>query len=128
MVAAGQLLRRVGARGLAGAGVVLDPEQAREELEPYSRMAGGMVKDALEEADINRGGAQPVVKIKCRTCAALNDDDAKFCKACGQPLSFISLHRCQKWRGRGLAALVPCAHKAAGAGGRSWPLVTRLPA
>lgn len=32
----------------AGSGVILDPEKAKEELEPFSRMAGGMVKDALD--------------------------------------------------------------------------------
>ena len=52
----GGFVRGIGARGLAGSGVVLDPEQARRELEPYSRMAGGMVKDALDEADVKLGG------------------------------------------------------------------------
>jgi hypothetical protein len=46
----------IGSRGLAGAGVVLDPQQARKDLEPWSRMAGGMAKDALEAADIHPGG------------------------------------------------------------------------
>ena len=50
LIIVGMNLRKIGARGLAGAGVVLDPEKAREELEPYSRMAGGMAKDALDEA------------------------------------------------------------------------------
>ncbi|MDI6772025.1 MAG: hypothetical protein QME77_05495, partial [bacterium] len=50
LLAAGSAIRTVGARGLAGSGVILDPERARQELEPYARMAGGMVKDALEEA------------------------------------------------------------------------------
>ena len=46
-------IRGIGAKGLAGSGVVLDPDKARDELEPYSRMAGGMVKDAMDEAQIN---------------------------------------------------------------------------
>ncbi len=54
-------------RALAGSGVVLDPKKAREDLEPYSRMAGGMVKDALDEADISLGGKrEKVIMIKCR--------------------------------------------------------------
>ncbi len=56
---AGRLLMNVGSRGLAGSGVVLDPQQAREDLEPWSRMAGGMAKDALDEANIHLGGAAP---------------------------------------------------------------------
>ena len=87
MIIAGSVIRGIGARGLAGSGVVLDPEQAREELKPYSRMAGGMVKDVLEEADINLGGGggepQKVVVIKCRACGFLNEEDSKFCQECG---------------------------------------------
>jgi len=66
---------------------VLDPEKAREDLEPYSRMAGGMVKDAMDEAAVKLGGGEPekVVMIKCRACGKLNDEDAKFCKECAQP-------------------------------------------
>lgn len=84
----GMLVRGVAARGLAGSGVFLDPEQAREELEPYSRMTGGMVKDALDEADINLGGREPtqVIKVKCRSCGGLNQETAKFCQECGTKL------------------------------------------
>jgi hypothetical protein len=53
LIIVGGFVRGIGARGLAGSGVVLDPAQAREDLEPYSRMAGGMVKDALEETNLN---------------------------------------------------------------------------
>ena len=49
---AGGIMTNIGQRGLAGAGVVLDPEAARRDVEPWSRMAGGMLKDALDEADI----------------------------------------------------------------------------
>lgn len=51
----GAFLMNIGSRGLAGSGVVLDPQQARKDLEPWSRMAGGIAKDALEEADIHLG-------------------------------------------------------------------------
>ena len=48
----GGVLVNVGRAGLAGSGVVLDPERAREDLEPWARMAGGMMKDGLDEAGI----------------------------------------------------------------------------
>jgi len=87
----GGILRRVGARGLAGSGIVLDPDRAREELEPYSRMVGGMAKDALDEADIDLDHScsrspERVVMIKCRACGKLNEEDSKFCQECGQAL------------------------------------------
>ena len=85
----GQMIRHVGARGLAGSGVVLNPGQARKDLEPYSRMAGGMVKDALDEADVNLGSGrsskpEQVIMIKCRDCGKLNEEDSKFCQECGE--------------------------------------------
>ena len=87
LLIAGGLVRGIGARGLAGSGVVLDPERARGELEPYSRMAGGMVKDALDEADVNLGGkSEKVIMIKCRACGKLNEEDSKFCQECGKQI------------------------------------------
>ena len=88
LIVVGSLMRRSGARGLAGSGAVLDPEKARDELEPYTRMAGGMVKDALDEANINLGGGKPerVVMIKCRECGTLNEEDSKFCQECGEKI------------------------------------------
>jgi len=52
LIVAGGVLRSVGARGAAGAGVVLAPQQARRDLEPWSRMAGGMLKDAVDESGL----------------------------------------------------------------------------
>jgi hypothetical protein len=87
LLAIGGTVRGIGARGLAGSGVVLDPEKARQELEPYSRMAGGMVKDALDEANVNLGRkAERVVMVKCPACGKLNEEDAKFCQECGKKL------------------------------------------
>lgn len=81
----GNLLRSIGTRGLAGAGVVLDPAKARRELEPYSRMAGGMVGDALEEANVGLGSrVEKVVMIKCPSCGKRNEDDSRFCQECGR--------------------------------------------
>lgn len=83
----GDFLQTIGQRGLAGAGVILDPEQSREDLQPYSRMAGGIINDALRETDLSLG-AEPktVVKIKCRDCDALNDENARFCQQCGHQI------------------------------------------
>lgn len=82
----GGLVRGIGARGLAGSGAVLDPQTARDDLEPYSRQAGGMLKDALDEAGFKPGASQPekVVMIKCPACGKLNEEDSKFCQECGQ--------------------------------------------
>ena len=84
----GGILRGIGAQGLAGSGVLLNPEKAKSELEPYSRMAGGMLKDALEEADIKLGAKEPVrvIMVKCGECGKLNEDDSKFCQECGKQL------------------------------------------
>ena len=86
--AVGRAVMGIGARGLAGSGAILDPEKAREDLEPYSRMAGGMLKDGLDEAGIDLGSkpAERVVMIKCRECGKLNEEDSKFCQECGKPL------------------------------------------
>ena len=87
LVVIGGTIRRLGARGLAGSGVVLDPERARTDLKPYSRMAGGMVQDALDETDVQLGGKpERVIMIKCRECSHLNEEDSKFCQECGKPM------------------------------------------
>ncbi len=83
----GAIVRGVGARGLAGSGMVLDPEQARRDLEPYSRMAGGMMKDALGEARLDLGGKpERVVMVKCPACGRLNEEDSRFCQECGSKI------------------------------------------
>ena len=87
LMVAGRIIQLIGARGLAGSGVVLDPQKAREELEAYSRMAGGMVKDALDEAEIAlHGTREKVVMLKCQNCGKLNEENAKFCNQCGKKL------------------------------------------
>lgn len=88
LLIAGGVTKSIAMRGLAGSGVVLDPEQARSELEPYSRMAGGMIQDALEEVDLPTGNSSPqqVIMIRCRECGQLNEEGSKFCQECGKPL------------------------------------------
>lgn len=94
----GGVLMIVGRAGFAGSGLVLDPKQARKDLEPWNRAAGGMIEDTLEEIPIvtnafrpqpppvHPSSASPVVKIRCRECQALNDETDKFCGQCGKPL------------------------------------------
>ena len=88
----GGAMRKVAARGVAGSGLVLDPDRAREDLEPWARMGGGMVRDALDETGILgqdaplRATDGDVVKVRCRECRALNDEDANFCDTCGAKL------------------------------------------
>jgi hypothetical protein len=85
----GGIIRSLGATGLAGSGAVLDPEQARKDLEPYSRMTGGMISDALSEINpnpTNEPPPRPTIKVRCRACGILNEEDARFCKQCGKPL------------------------------------------
>jgi hypothetical protein len=88
LIAAGGAMRAIAARGTAGSGLVLDPQKAREDLKPWTGMAGGMVKDVLQEADIKLGGSQPqqVVMIRCPHCQKLNEEDSKFCQECGKPI------------------------------------------
>ena len=56
-------------------------------------MGGGMLRDALDEADIHVGNSsvvvappEKVIMIKCRQCAKLNEEDSKFCQECGKTL------------------------------------------
>lgn len=85
MIFVGTLISNVGAHGKAGSGMVLDPEQAREDLKPFSRQAGGMLNDALEAADLKEHlpTGKEVIKVRCRSCGELNDEDASYCKKCG---------------------------------------------
>lgn len=90
LLAVGGFMMNVGARGAAGSGLVLDPEKAREDLSPWARTAGGLVKDALEEVRATAPQGSPeekaVIKVRCPKCRALNDEDARFCDQCGAPL------------------------------------------
>lgn len=55
-LALGQVMMRIGRSGVAGSGLKLDPEEARTDLEPWSRLSGGMLKDSLDEAGIDLSG------------------------------------------------------------------------
>jgi len=95
----GGFLMNLGRHGAAGSGVVLDPQKMRKDLEPWNRAAGGMTNDALDEIDLAKKlekkldepatpgtPAEPMVKVRCRACSALNDEHAKFCNQCGAAL------------------------------------------
>lgn len=55
-IAIGQFMMRLGRSGVAGSGLKLDPQEARRDLEPWSRMSGGMLKDTLDEAGVDLSG------------------------------------------------------------------------
>jgi hypothetical protein len=55
----GQFLMHLGRSGVAGSGLKLDPQVARRDLEPWSRMSGGMLKDTLDEAGFDLSGQSP---------------------------------------------------------------------
>lgn len=92
LIVAGNIMQSIGRKGLAGSGVVLDPEQERADMRPWSRMKGGMVNDALQEVDAVKAFTKQAeeprteIKIRCRSCKGLNPEDAKFCNHCGQPV------------------------------------------
>lgn len=95
MIVGGQFVMNIGRAGLAGSGILLDPDRARKEQEPFSRMKGGMIRDGLEEAGLvdddglklNRSSKpEQVVMIRCRECGKLNEEDSKFCQECGKKL------------------------------------------
>jgi len=52
LIIIGQFISNIGLKGKAGSGLILDPNQAREDLKPYSSQVGGMINDALEEIDL----------------------------------------------------------------------------
>lgn len=58
MMIVGGIFMRLGRMGLAGSGMVLDPEGARRDVEPWARMAGGVVKDAIDEAGVRIDGTR----------------------------------------------------------------------
>ena len=92
MMMAGGFMMNIGAKGWSGGGVILDPEKARQDVEPWSRMAGGVAQDALSEIDVVKkigdrlNAPAPQVKIRCQKCQALNEPTAKFCSQCGSAI------------------------------------------
>ena len=91
LIVIGAIIQNVGARGAAGSGIILDPDKAREDLKPYNEAMGGMINDVISNVDVlddmvKKSEEKEVIKIRCRNCQSLNDEDSKFCKSCGQML------------------------------------------
>lgn len=88
LLVAGAFVRGIGARGAAGSGLVLDPEKAREDLHPYTHMAGGMVKDAVDafKGDDSQPATKEIIRVRCPHCKALNDENDKYCGQCGKAI------------------------------------------
>ena len=85
----GAALQHVGKHGLAGSGLILDPKQAIEDNEPINRSEGSQMDDFLDEIKIDEHlgfKSTTVVKVKCRSCEALNEETDKFCGQCGNSL------------------------------------------
>ncbi len=87
----GTIVMNIGARGAAGSGLLLDPDKAREDLQPFNEAKGGMINDVINNIDVvgkitKNFEEKEVIKIRCRSCGNLNDEDAKFCKSCGKEL------------------------------------------
>jgi hypothetical protein len=53
LMIAGMATLMVGAAGAAGSGLNLDPEKAREDLEPWARLQGGLTKASLDEMGVD---------------------------------------------------------------------------
>jgi hypothetical protein len=70
LIVIGAILSAIGRAGAAGSGIILDPERARTDLEPWARMTGGVVKDALDEADIS-------FSTKATSAASSFDEDLR---------------------------------------------------
>lgn len=91
LMIAGSIVMNIGAKGAAGSGLLLDPEKAREDLKPFNEAKGGMINDVISNIDAldqitSSNEKREVIKIRCRSCAVLNDEDARFCKGCGREL------------------------------------------
>jgi hypothetical protein len=94
LIVSGELIRKIGERRATGSGLILDPEQARRDLEPFSRQGGGMLRDALDEAEIDssRGlGAEPQVMVRCLGCQALNEEGLPAVAVLGSE-TVVSMH------------------------------------
>lgn len=85
MIAIGQIIRTIGSKGIAGSGIILDPEKAREDVKPYSKAMGGVIDDVMSNVD-TKSANKEIIKIKCRNCGTLNDEDSTYCKSCGEKL------------------------------------------
>lgn len=87
----GAIVANIGAKGAAGSGLILDPKKQREDLKPYNEAKGEMINDVVSNIDAfnnlkKEKDIEEVIKIRCKNCSSLNDEDAKFCKECGKEI------------------------------------------
>lgn len=88
----GQFLMRIGSRGWAGSGVLLDPERARREIGQWEQASGNRLPDrlpgaeSLQDLEDTPDPHDPPVKLRCRNCQMLNEEYANFCSHCGAAL------------------------------------------
>jgi hypothetical protein len=83
MMFLGGVLTTIGFAGAAGSMLNLDPEKAREDLEPWARMSGGLTKASLDEmgvdipkiaSDLAGGGSAESLEERLRGLHALYKD------------------------------------------------------
>ena len=91
LIIIGAILMNIGAKGAAGSGLLLDPDKAREDLKPFNEAKGEIINDVISNIDVvgqmtKAHEQKDIIKIKCRNCGSLNEEDAKFCKSCGKEL------------------------------------------
>jgi len=84
----GAIMMIIGRRGLSGTGIILSPEGERKDMEPWNRSKGRQIQDMLEETKLDeligsKVETQEVIRLKCQTCEALNNEESKFCDQCG---------------------------------------------
>jgi len=51
-----------------------------------SRAGHGLGRGLKESGVLSGLGGRDVVKLRCRSCGAVDDEHAKFCSACGKPM------------------------------------------
>lgn len=91
----GQFMLHLGRSGVAGSGLKLDPQEARRDLEPWSRMSGGMLRDTLDEAGVDFSGQSKQMPFdeQLRRLEALKQEglvsEAEFASAKGKILESL---------------------------------------
>jgi len=73
----GRAMSKVSNKAIDGYGRVIG--KSTEAMAKWVRSAGGINLDI----DTNK---EQVIKVRCRACDTLNDENAKFCDECGQPI------------------------------------------
>ena len=71
LIAIGRIVSRIGAKGAAGSGMILDPDKAREDLKPFNEVKGQMLNDVISNIDAVNNITKPaenkeIIKVKCR--------------------------------------------------------------